>query len=237
MSGEGPSPSAQVAARCRRPDAPHPGSSAARRGVSRRRLAEVVRTEERVFIGLGANLGDPVAQVELALACLAKTPGLQVLRASRRYGSLPWLADGPAPSGSQPNYVNAVVECRSRLGPLALLVRLHRIEREIGRRRRRGEPRHAPRLIDLDLLAFGQRRVSRPRLTLPHPRWAERAFVLLPWAELAAEFAPDGGATVADRLAALRPAQEVGRLAWAMPERSGAWIPPGSRGGGVDAST
>jgi len=203
-----------------RPDAGLSGAGGGaypRRGSLRQR-AEAVRGQERVFIGLGANLGDPVLQVEQALICLTRAPGLEVLQASRLYRSLPWLADGPAPSGTQPEYVNAVVECRSRLGPLALLGLLLRIERGLGRRRRRGGPRHAPRLIDLDLLAFGQRRVLRPRLTLPHPRWAERAFVLCPWAELAADFSPDGGGTVADRLAALRPREEVGRLAWAMPD-------------------
>jgi len=85
----------------------------------------------------------------------------------------------------QPDYVNAVAELRTALAPSALLNRMRAIERRHGRRRHGSTRHNAPRVLDLDLLIFGRRRLSRPQLSLPHPRMHERAFVLRPLIDIA----------------------------------------------------
>jgi len=130
----------------------------------------------RACIGLGANLGDPVAQLRAALAAIARLPSTCIVSVSSIYRS--------APVGylDQPDFYNAVVALDTRLAPQALLDALLAIEQEGGRTR---EFRNAPRLIDLDLLLYGDQVVDLPHLTVPHPRLADRAFVLLPLAEIA----------------------------------------------------
>ncbi len=130
----------------------------------------------RACIGLGANLGDPVAQLRAALAAIARLPSTCVVSVSSIYRS--------APVGylEQPDFYNAVVAIDTRLSPQALLDALLAIEHDGGRTR---EFRNAPRLIDLDLLLYGEQLVDLPHLTVPHPRLADRAFVLLPLAEIA----------------------------------------------------
>lgn len=132
----------------------------------------------RAWIGLGGNLGDVPATFDRALAALAATPGLRVIASSRRYRTPAWgITD-------QPDFINAVVAIESTLPPDALLERLHAVEREHGRDRA-NETRWGPRTLDLDLLAVEGVSSASPALTLPHPRLAERAFVLVPWAEIA----------------------------------------------------
>ena len=133
-----------------------------------------------IVIGLGANLpspryGDPQGACEAALDAL-DAAGIAVLRRSR------WYRSAPVPASDQPWFVNAVAEVKTGLSAAELLDLLHRIEREMGRQRRF---RDEARVIDLDLLIYGET-VSGPRETpiLPHPRLAERAFVVLPLAEL-----------------------------------------------------
>jgi 2-amino-4-hydroxy-6-hydroxymethyldihydropteridine diphosphokinase len=131
-------------------------------------------------IGLGSNLGHPRRRLARALAELARLPRTRLVAASGNYLS--------APIGSpelQPDYVNAVAVVSTTLEPGALLAHLGAIERRLGRRRRPGEPRNAPRVLDLDLLLYGRRRIDRPALTLPHPRMHERAFVLRPLLDIA----------------------------------------------------
>jgi 2-amino-4-hydroxy-6-hydroxymethyldihydropteridine diphosphokinase len=130
---------------------------------------------ERVFVGLGANLGDAVATVSQALQELAAMPGTRLVAASSLYRSAPVGAQGP-------DFVNAVAELATTLEPLELLRRLQTTEQAHGRRR---PYPNAPRTLDLDLLLYGQRVLEVPGLTLPHPRLQERAFVLEPLAELA----------------------------------------------------
>jgi 2-amino-4-hydroxy-6-hydroxymethyldihydropteridine diphosphokinase len=132
-------------------------------------------THERVFVGLGANLGDAAATLAQALRQLAGLPGTRLVAASALYRAAPVAAAGP-------DFVNAVAELSTTLGPLALLHALQAIE--IGHGRERPYP-NAPRTLDLDLLLYGQRIVDLPSLALPHPRLHERAFVLAPLAELA----------------------------------------------------
>lgn len=132
------------------------------------------------FVGLGANLGDPVVTVRRALQCLAALPDTRVLRASRLYRTQPWgvLA--------QPDFINAVAMLDTALAPRRLLDALLAIEREYGRERE-SEPRWGPRVLDLDLLLHGQTMLDEPGLRLPHPYLHARAFVLLPLAEIAPE--------------------------------------------------
>ena len=132
------------------------------------------------FVGLGSNLGHPRRRLARALAALARLPRSRLVAASRNYVSAPVDCDGP-----QPDYVNAVAELRTALTPSALLDRMRAIERRQGRRRHGSIRRNAPRVLDLDLLMFGRRRLSRPQLSLPHPRMHERAFVLQPLIDIA----------------------------------------------------
>jgi 2-amino-4-hydroxy-6-hydroxymethyldihydropteridine diphosphokinase len=129
------------------------------------------------YIGIGSNLADPRAQVERALQSLARMPESRLLRFSHLYRSAPWgLPD-------QPEFVNAVAAIETALSPQALMQTLLAIEREAGRDRR-GE-RWGPRILDLDLLLYGGLMLAEPGLQLPHPHLHERAFVLLPLAEIA----------------------------------------------------
>jgi 2-amino-4-hydroxy-6-hydroxymethyldihydropteridine diphosphokinase len=127
---------------------------------------------------LGSNLGRRAEQLRRAAFLLGGTPGVELTRASHLYQTPPW---GTQPD--QPDYLNAAVEFQTRLEPEPLLDRLQEIERLLGRQRD-GE-RWGPRLIDLDLALFGQQVIQTPRLEVPHPRLAERAFALLPLLEIA----------------------------------------------------
>lgn len=138
----------------------------------------------QAFIGLGSNLDAPRRQVEQALEELDRLPLTRRVAASRLYASRPV---GPQ---DQPDYVNAVAELRTRLSPLALLDQLQALEQ----RHRRVRQRHwGPRTLDLDLLWMDAAEWHHPRLTLPHPELAHRAFVVLPLAEIAPDLRlPDG---------------------------------------------
>jgi len=138
------------------------------------------------YVGLGANLGEPRATLNAALAALAASPGVSACIASSFYRSAPVDAAGP-------DYVNAVARLTTTLAPLALLDVLQTLEHQHGRLR---PYRHAPRTLDLDLILYDSLTLSHPRLTLPHPRAHERAFVLVPLAEVAKE-AGDGLPTLA----------------------------------------
>lgn len=131
----------------------------------------------RAFVGLGANLGDPVAQVRLAVSALSRLPDTHVLSCSSLWRTPAW---GPV---KQPDYVNAVVALDTTLTPVALLAALLAIERDNGRVR--GAERYGPRTLDLDLLLHGEACIDEPGVQLPHPRMTQRAFVLLPLAEIA----------------------------------------------------
>ena len=137
----------------------------------------ILRDPVRAFIGLGANLGDPMAALRNALEQLSYLPATRLVRASSFYGSTPVDSSGP-------DYVNAVAEIRTSLTAPALLAALLQQELQGGRER---PYRNAPRTLDLDVLLFGSARIDSPALTVPHPRMAERAFVLMPLAEIAPE--------------------------------------------------
>ena len=137
------------------------------------------------YVALGSNLGDPLQQLRTACAALADIPETSLLAISRAYRS---PAVGP---GEQPDYLNAAARLDTRLAPLALLDALQAIEVQQGRIR--GE-RWGTRTLDLDLLLYGNRRLDSPRLQLPHPRLAERNFVLYPLRDVAKTnlMLPDG---------------------------------------------
>ncbi|OYW38945.1 MAG: 2-amino-4-hydroxy-6-hydroxymethyldihydropteridine diphosphokinase [Hydrogenophilales bacterium 12-61-10] len=143
-------------------------------------------------VGLGANLNDPAAQVEYALAELDRLPGTRLLARSSLYAS--------APVGyvDQPDFVNAVAQIETTLAPRALLVALLDIEHRHGRER---SFRNAPRTLDLDLLLYGNAHFHEDGLTLPHPRMTERGFVLLPLLEIAPDTVIPGHGRAADWLA------------------------------------
>jgi 2-amino-4-hydroxy-6-hydroxymethyldihydropteridine diphosphokinase len=134
-----------------------------------------------IFIGLGANLpgpglGDPRQGCEAALLAMDGA-GIMVVRCSR------WYRSAPVPESDQPWFVNGVAEVETAFDPPALLAALHRIEADLGRTR---HVVHGPRVIDLDLLAYGtELSEGAEGPVLPHPRLHERAFVLLPLRELA----------------------------------------------------
>jgi 2-amino-4-hydroxy-6-hydroxymethyldihydropteridine diphosphokinase len=127
------------------------------------------------YIGLGANLGDSAAMLRGALAEITALAGIFECRASPFYRSAPVDAQGP-------DFVNAVAAVHTDLAPLDLLGALQAIEHLHGRER---PYRNAPRTLDLDLLLHGEARMDTERLTLPHPRMHQRAFVLLPLQDLA----------------------------------------------------
>ena len=130
-----------------------------------------------VYIGIGSNLERPVQQVLQARDALAGLPDTRLLGFSPLYRN---PAVGP---GEQPDYVNAVAAMETRLAPLELLDALQAIEANQGRVR--GSVRWEPRTLDLDLLLYGDCEISDERLTLPHPRMRQRAFVLKPLLDIA----------------------------------------------------
>ncbi|MCC6715606.1 MAG: 2-amino-4-hydroxy-6-hydroxymethyldihydropteridine diphosphokinase [Gammaproteobacteria bacterium] len=149
----------------------------------------------RAFIGLGSNLEDPRRQVRAAMAELDALPYTRLAARSRLYRSDPM---GPP---DQPDYINAVAAVDTILTPLALLDALMGVERAHGRIR--NATRWGPRTLDLDLLVYGERIISQPRLTVPHPGIGERAFVLLPLMEIAPNLEIPGRGRVAALAAGL----------------------------------
>lgn len=149
------------------------------------------------YVGLGANLGDPAAALQAALAAMNAIPGTRLLRASRTWRSAPVDAGGP-------DFLNAVAEVETTLAAPDLLAALRGIEQAAGRER---PYRNAPRTLDLDLLLYGHGHIESHALTVPHPRMRERAFVLLPLAELAPKRvnAGDLDAVSSQRIAPLPP--------------------------------
>lgn len=130
------------------------------------------------FVGLGANLEQPVEQVTQAIQELDAIARTQLLAVSSLYRS------APVGYADQPDFINAVAKLSTQLSPHELLDALHEIENRHGRRR---SIRNAPRTLDLDLLLYGTLALDEDGLVVPHPRMHERAFVLLPLAEIAPE--------------------------------------------------
>jgi 2-amino-4-hydroxy-6-hydroxymethyldihydropteridine diphosphokinase len=141
------------------------------------------------FIALGSNLDDPPAQLACALRALADLPHSRVGRVSSFY------RNPPVGYPDQPDFVNAVALLETRLAPRDLLARLLALEDARGRVRTFP---NAPRTLDLDIALYGDRVIEEPDLVIPHPRLTERAFVLVPLAEIAPETVVPGKGRVAD---------------------------------------
>ena len=165
-----------------------PATAAAKRG-----------TRIVAYVGLGSNQGDGPAHLAAAREALAALPGVWPLKASSVYLTEPQGLRG------QPFFANQTLAlaCPSGLAPETLLKNLLSLERALGRVRR-GAVRFGPRVIDLDLLLFGSLRRDDPFLTLPHPRMLERAFVLLPLAEITPELVLPQGLSVSQALGLIR---------------------------------
>ena len=147
-----------------------------------------------VYIGLGSNVGDREAELRRALR-LMESPDLRIKRVSSVYETVPMYKE------DQGKFLNAVVEAKTTLFPMRLLLRLQNIERTMGRRR---TVRNAPRNIDIDVLLFGTHTVETSSLTIPHPGVVERRFVLEPLAELAPDLRhPITKQTISELLLAL----------------------------------
>jgi len=146
-----------------------------------------VTAEETVYLGLGANLGDALETLAAAVDVLAQTEGFAVTDVSGVYRTPPWPPPDDPRSVVQDDYLNLVVRGETTLEPHALLRETQLTEAAFGRDRDR-EQRWGPRPLDIDLLLVGDRVLETDELTLPHPRIAERAFVLVPLMEVM----PDG---------------------------------------------
>lgn len=148
-----------------------------------------------VYIGIGSNLGEPLQQVQQAVIALQQLPATRVLAVSPWYGSHP--VGGAA---EQPNYVNGVACLHTSLAPHALLDALQAIEQQQQRVRRE---RWGARTLDLDILLYNNICLADEKLTIPHPRMHERAFVLVPLMDIAQHLVLPNGCSVASLLPAL----------------------------------
>ena len=134
-----------------------------------------VREPVIAYLGLGANLGDARATLIQAMADVAAIPGVTLVSQSSLYRSAPLESSGP-------DYVNAVIQVLTTLSAPDLLAELQKLEQLAGREH---PYRNAPRTLDLDILTYGDARIDSATLVVPHPRLTERAFVLVPLAEIA----------------------------------------------------
>jgi 2-amino-4-hydroxy-6-hydroxymethyldihydropteridine diphosphokinase len=148
----------------------------------------------RAYVGLGANVGNRRENLDRAVELLGAEPGVRVFAVSSVRET------DPVGYEDQPRFLNAACAVDTELGPRDLLERLLAIERALGRERT--GPRFGPRTIDLDLLLYGSETIDEPGLTVPHPRLAERLFVLEPLHELAPELVLPDGRAVRDLLLA-----------------------------------
>jgi 2-amino-4-hydroxy-6-hydroxymethyldihydropteridine diphosphokinase len=133
-------------------------------------------SNERVFLGLGGNLGDPASAMAAALRMLGNDKDTRVIAVSSLYRTPPWGKT------DQPDFINAAAELCTSHSPRELLALCLDAEQALKRVRRE---RWGPRVIDIDILLFGERSVHEPNLDIPHPRMLERAFVMVPLAEIA----------------------------------------------------
>jgi 2-amino-4-hydroxy-6-hydroxymethyldihydropteridine diphosphokinase len=153
-------------------------------------------TPARAYVGLGGNLGDVRTILAAALEALDQIPQTNLRQHSKLYRTPAWGKT------DQPSFLNAAAELQTQLPPRALLEQLLSIEQRFGRSRDQDE-KWGPRSLDLDLLAYEQQVLDEPGLHLPHPHLHQRAFVLVPLAEIAGDFPVPGQGRVSDLLAAV----------------------------------
>ncbi|WP_314093900.1 2-amino-4-hydroxy-6-hydroxymethyldihydropteridine diphosphokinase [Microbacterium foliorum] len=161
------------------------------------------RAEAVAVVAFGANLGDREATIQAAADRVARLPLVSDVRLSPLFETVALRLDGPDPEA--PGYVNAVALVTTRLAPSILLGMLHAVEDEHGRER---HERWGDRTLDLDLIAYGDESADDERLQLPHPRAAERLFVLEPWLALDPDAELPGRGRVADLVTSLRAAEQ-----------------------------
>ncbi len=160
---------------------------------------------EVAYVGLGSNVGDRLAALRTAVEAMGRIEGTTVVGVSAVYETEAHVRPG---TGPQPDHLNAVAALHTTRPPFALLRALHQIERAAGRDLAAAP--WSPRPLDLDLLLYGDRQFHTAALTLPHPRLADRRFVLRPLADLAPHLPVPGlGRTVAEALAATPDAARV----------------------------
>jgi 2-amino-4-hydroxy-6-hydroxymethyldihydropteridine diphosphokinase len=147
----------------------------------------------RAILALGGNLGDRVQTIRDAIAKLDAHPDIKVKRVSPLFESFAMTAKGI--DESEPNYLNGVIEVSTSLKPKRLLAALNEVENQFGRVRLQ---RWAARTLDIDIISYGSELVETKSLVIPHPRAHERAFVLVPWAELDPEAVLPGHGKVSD---------------------------------------
>ncbi len=131
-----------------------------------------------VFLGLGSNMGDRAAQLHAAADLISKNIG-KIAKKSHVYETQPWGKT------DQDRFLNQVVMANTTLDPRELLEKITKIERELGRERRRDQDKWGPRTIDIDILFYGKRVIRDKGLEIPHPELHKRAFVLVPLLEIA----------------------------------------------------
>ena len=162
----------------------------------------------RAYVAFGANLGDAASMYIHTRAALAALPATRVTAHSALYRSAPILPAGTPAATTQPDYHNAVVALDTALAPLALLDALLDLEARAGRTRPHA---NAPRPLDLDLLLYDDQIIDHPRLSVPHPRMTQRAFVLVPLAEISPDVVIPAQPPLAELLAGVH-AQRIERL-------------------------
>jgi len=148
----------------------------------------------RAYVALGSNLDEPIEQVQKGIEAVKNLPTTKLIQASSLYKTVPVGYD------DQPDFINAVVSVETRLPCEAFLMRLLEIEFEFGRVRTFP---NAPRVIDLDLLMYGDEVRTSDFITIPHARMHERAFVIMPLAEIAPDLVLETGGAVTDLVATL----------------------------------
>jgi 2-amino-4-hydroxy-6-hydroxymethyldihydropteridine diphosphokinase len=163
---------------------------------------------QRFALGLGANIGDALEALTAAVFAIDDLVGVAVDDVSGVYQTPPWPAPPDPRAVPQDDYLNLVVTGLTTLEPLALLDETQLIEAAFGRDRDR-EQRWGPRPLDIDLLLVGDHTMDTPRLVLPHPRIAERAFVLVPLLEVMPGGALPDGRRFTSLLAALAPVEDI----------------------------
>jgi 2-amino-4-hydroxy-6-hydroxymethyldihydropteridine diphosphokinase len=174
------------------------------------RLPRPLRRSRTAFLGLGSNEGDRLELIREAIGDLDRHDEVTVEAVSTVYETEPVVPDdAPAELADQPDYLNCAVCVTTTLGARALLELAHEVEAAHGRQRER-EVRHGPRTLDIDLLLYDDATIDEPGLTVPHPELADRAFALVPLAEIMppASVLPDG-TRLAVRLAELAPIEGV----------------------------
>jgi len=148
-----------------------------------------------VYISLGSNMGSKRENLAQAVELISNIPGVKLKNRSSLYETEPWGKT------DQDKFLNQVIEIETSLPPRELLKELQDIEINMGRQRKE---KWGPRIIDLDILLYGNEVLDDPQLTIPHPRMRERLFVLVPLAEIGADLRfPDNGATVREVLSSV----------------------------------